>query len=140
MTFFLIDAVIKATVLLAIAAATATMLRRSSAASRHLVWTTALIAALVLPVLSVALPRWQAPVVTVAPTVLAAGESIDAASRNMAARMFNRLRTTSPTSAGSVIAAVVEEGPAAKAVSWSVVAVAVWLAGVMLILGRLLLG
>src|SRR5688572_13387343 len=127
MTFFLIDAVIKATVLLAVAAATAAMLRRSSAASRHLVWTIALLAALVLPVLSVALPRWQVPVVTVAPTALSAAESFDAASRDMAARMFNRLRTSTPTPASAVAATPSNERLATTTASWSVVAFAVWL-------------
>ena len=42
----------------------ALVLGRASAAVRHLVWTLALTSALVLPVLSVALPRWQLPIVT----------------------------------------------------------------------------
>jgi HEAT repeat protein/beta-lactamase regulating signal transducer with metallopeptidase domain len=138
MTLFLIDAVIKATLLLAVAAATAAMLRRSSAASRHLVWTIALLAALMLPVLSVALPRWQVPVVTVGPTAVAAGESIDAASRDMAARMFNRLQASTPTSGAA--ATTPNERPATMAFSWGAVAVVIWLVGAALILGRLLLG
>ena len=64
MTLFLIDAVIKATILLAAATlVTSTLLRRGSAAQRHLVWTIALLAALVLPALTIALPRWQVPVI-----------------------------------------------------------------------------
>jgi beta-lactamase regulating signal transducer with metallopeptidase domain len=60
-----VDAAAKATVLLAAAALVAALMRKSSAASRHLVWTCALMAALALPVLSIALPRWQVPLVTV---------------------------------------------------------------------------
>jgi len=56
----LADAVMKATLLLASAALAAVALRRTSAAARHLVWTLALVSAMVLPALSIALPRWRA--------------------------------------------------------------------------------
>ena len=58
-----VDALIKVTLVLGIASAAALVLGRASAAMRHLVWTLALTSALVLPVLSVALPRWQLPIV-----------------------------------------------------------------------------
>jgi len=64
MQLLLIDAAVKATVLLGAAALTTLALRRASAASRHLVWTIALLAALALPALTLALPRWQLPIVT----------------------------------------------------------------------------
>ena len=51
-----VDIVAKATLVLAAAGAVALALRRSSAASRHLAWCLGLGAALVLPVLSLALP------------------------------------------------------------------------------------
>ena len=60
----LVDAVAKATIILAAAGLATVLLRRASAASRHLVWTAALLGALALPVLSVALPRWPLPIVT----------------------------------------------------------------------------
>src|SRR5579864_2032030 len=54
-----LDLVIKATVLLAAAGmADALLQRRGSAAARHLVWSVAIAALLVLPVASYALPRW----------------------------------------------------------------------------------
>ena len=61
-----IDALLKATLVLGLAGLVSLLLARASAAVRHLVWTLALTSALVLPVLSVALPRWQLPLVTLA--------------------------------------------------------------------------
>lgn len=63
------DAVLKATLLLAAAAATAVILQRASAALRHFVWTLALIGTIVLPALSTVLPHWQVPIVTLASPV-----------------------------------------------------------------------
>jgi HEAT repeat protein/beta-lactamase regulating signal transducer with metallopeptidase domain len=67
-----IDIMLKVTVVLAAAAVATMALARASAASRHLVWTLALVSALLLPVLSLALPRWQLPIVR-----LAAPASVD---------------------------------------------------------------
>jgi HEAT repeat protein/beta-lactamase regulating signal transducer with metallopeptidase domain len=61
-----LDALIKVTLVFAIAGVATLALARASAASRHLVWTLALVSALLIPVLSVALPRWQLAIVKVA--------------------------------------------------------------------------
>ena len=58
-----VDALIKVTLVLGLAGIATVALGRSSAAVRHLVWTLALSSALMLPVLSIALPRWQLPIV-----------------------------------------------------------------------------
>lgn len=57
--FILIDATVKATVLLALAALPAVLCRRASASSRHLVWALGLACALCLPLLSWNLPHWR---------------------------------------------------------------------------------
>lgn len=57
----LIDALLKGSLLLVIAAAVTRLLRHRSAAARHAVWTTALLAQLALPVLSAELPTWDVP-------------------------------------------------------------------------------
>src|SRR3954453_16540886 len=59
------DAVGKASILLGAAGLTSLALRRGSASARHLVWTLALVGALIVPVLSLALPRWTVPVVAI---------------------------------------------------------------------------
>src|SRR5262245_42532306 len=58
------DAVLKATIILAVAAAASFALRHKSAALRHLVWTLALTSVLLLPMLSLFVPRYQVPLVT----------------------------------------------------------------------------
>src|SRR3954467_13555024 len=60
-----VDAVAKASVILAVTALTAAALRRASASARHLVWTLGLLSALAAPALSLALPRWELPIVKI---------------------------------------------------------------------------
>jgi TonB family protein len=71
----LLEATLKGTLLLSVAAALALALRRASAASRHLVWTLALSATLILPALSLALPAWNVPIFSSFPS-LAAGTRV----------------------------------------------------------------
>ena len=58
----LADSAAKGVIVLALAWMIALILRRSSAAARHLIWALALVGLLLLPVLSVSLPKWQIPV------------------------------------------------------------------------------
>lgn len=58
-SLLLMDSAIKGTVLIALAAVVALLLRRDSAATRHLVWMMAFVALLVVPVLSATLPQWR---------------------------------------------------------------------------------
>jgi hypothetical protein len=55
----LVDTAVKGTALLMLASVAAMLLRRDSAATRHLVWLLAIVAMLVVPVLSVMLPHWR---------------------------------------------------------------------------------
>ncbi len=55
----LFDSALKGAVLLAVAAIVALALWRASAAARHLVWLVAVVALLIVPVLSLALPQWR---------------------------------------------------------------------------------
>ena len=57
---------LRATVVLLGAWGATRLLRAGSAATRHLVWTAAIVAVLVLPLLTVVTPTWNVPVVTVA--------------------------------------------------------------------------
>src|SRR5713101_5505418 len=65
---------LKATVILIAAAGLCFILRRASAATRHLVWTVAFAALLLLPILSRVTPAWTAPVrASSAPRIATAG-------------------------------------------------------------------
>jgi len=55
----LVDSAVKGTALLVLAAVAAMILRRDSAATRHLVWLLVIVAMLVVPVLSTMLPQWR---------------------------------------------------------------------------------
>src|SRR5262245_10846062 len=59
------DAIAKATLLFLAAGLASFLLRRRSAALRHMIWTLTLASVLVLPVLSIALPHWEWNLVTV---------------------------------------------------------------------------
>ena len=54
-----LDAAVKGTVVLLLACAVCLLLRRNSAATRHLVWATAIALLLALPLLSGVLPQWR---------------------------------------------------------------------------------
>src|SRR5215472_2081333 len=58
-TILLVAGVFSASSLLLVAAIAAIFLRRDSAATRHLVWLLAMVALLVVPVLSALLPQWR---------------------------------------------------------------------------------
>ncbi|HEX2091712.1 MAG TPA: M56 family metallopeptidase [Longimicrobiaceae bacterium] len=59
---FVAGVVVKGTLLLLAAGAASLVLRRASAAARHLVWSLAVVGLLALPVLSLAVPGWDVPV------------------------------------------------------------------------------
>jgi beta-lactamase regulating signal transducer with metallopeptidase domain len=58
-SLLLVESAAKGTALLVLAAGAALFLRRDSAATRHLVWLLAIVAMLVVPVLSALLPQWR---------------------------------------------------------------------------------
>lgn len=66
------DALLKGSVLIAVAAMLARLLRDSSATARNAVWTVALLGQLALPALSLALPSWNLPVLPRATSSVAA--------------------------------------------------------------------
>ncbi|MFN2635756.1 MAG: M56 family metallopeptidase [Gemmatimonadaceae bacterium] len=63
----LVDAALKGAVLVAIAALATYVLRDRSAASRHAIWTAAIVGHLTIPILALLMPAWTVPVVPAAP-------------------------------------------------------------------------
>ena len=142
-----VDALIKVTLVLGVAGAAALVLGRASAALRHLVWTLALTSALVLPALSIALPRWQLPIVTLT------SEAAPAAAEAMATApsLSRRTRTSDAVviTKGDASAAIALSTPAAAVppvvrvtprISLTMALVAIWAAGVLAVVGRLVVG
>jgi HEAT repeat protein/beta-lactamase regulating signal transducer with metallopeptidase domain len=142
----LADAVLKATVVFAAAALASVLLKQASAAVRHMVWTLAITSALLVPALSLALPRWQLPVVQVAAPPPAAALEVDGTgpareaprvgqarpSRLDGAAPAAGERTTEPTE--------VQASRAGVSFAWPSVLLAIWGAGVLLIVGRMVAG
>ena len=151
----LVDAIAKATILFAVAGLLAVVLRRRSAAARHLVWTLALLSALILPALSIALPKWQVAVVRIAASTAAPAVPSDRpadpvsaappALRRAAAapQAPHRDRVVSGQQTAPVQNANGEPRPSKwhlANVSWPAALLLVWMAGALAILGRLVLG
>jgi HEAT repeat protein/beta-lactamase regulating signal transducer with metallopeptidase domain len=141
------DAIAKATLLFAVAGLVSFVLRRGSAAARHMVWTLALISVLVLPALSLALPRWQVSLVTLNAGSEPALSSPPADDSPAGAPSLSR-HTVSP--APSAPRVENDFAPASDArtaatsarfkVSWPALLLSVWLVGAALVLGRLVVG
>ncbi len=60
---------LKATMILAVGAVVTTLLKSSSAATRHAVWSCALVGLVVLPVIDLVLPSWRLESVSVSRVV-----------------------------------------------------------------------
>jgi HEAT repeat protein/beta-lactamase regulating signal transducer with metallopeptidase domain len=150
------DAVVKATLLFLAAGLASFLLRRRSAALRHMIWTLALTSVLLLPVLSIALPRWQWNLMTVeqassfqlpAPSspVPAAIEKIAVPQIRPAANShepaangqspINPRRSDSRSPALNATAA-----PARTPMSWPAILFGAWIIGALLIVSRLVAG
>src|SRR5580704_14214480 len=104
---FLIACALKGTLVLMAAGGLSVALRRAAAAARHLVWTVAFAALLLLPLLSLAIPRWTVTV------------------------RQSPVRAAAPLRAGGAAATVSRS--ARTELDWIFL---VWLAGATLVLGR----
>src|SRR5262245_44784435 len=142
----LLAASIKGAFVLFIATALCLLLRRASAASRHLVWSLALAGLVALPVLSFELPAWHIPVLP-----MPANETGATVSAEPASFAYAAASTLSQSGSSKSAASIAQENRgAAKTESsieivparlqWSQWALIVWLAGALLILARLFAG
>ena len=155
MTEHLIAASIKGVLVLIAAATLCFALRHASAAARHFVWMLAISGLLALPVLSFGLPVWQIAILpssppesvsftSAAPEVVASAAEItfpptatearsagnEPATANVESKaLYSRTHSSTQVSASTATAA-----------GWVRLAFALWLAGALLIIGRLLIG
>jgi beta-lactamase regulating signal transducer with metallopeptidase domain len=142
----LADAVAKATVILAAAAAASFLFRRASAAFRHLVWTLALCGVLALPLFSAALPKWHVPLVTVAPAQ-AVMVMDEAAPPSVHAPPPRRTHAEPAAPVAAAPPADTQPSPAprspaslASALTWPQALLAIWFFGVVTVVARLAVG
>ncbi|NBC16138.1 MAG: DUF4097 family beta strand repeat protein [Bacteroidetes bacterium] len=158
---FLADLTIKSLLILALAGVATSLLRRASAATRHLVWTLALCSVLLLPVLSVVgpswhvLPDWHAVTDRIAitppsvapevPSLPLAPETADAPAATPAPPAPSppaeapaaSPRVETQNALWQALGSLVE---AARQAHWSVWLMLLWGLGAMLVVGRLLAG
>lgn len=138
-----IDAILKAALILAVTALVAGALRRASASARHFVWALGLLSALAAPLLSFALPRWELPIVTIAaPAVPARDAALETSTRAAADPVTAPLRARRTATAASTTAAAppVTRAQSASPPSWPAIALMIWAAGALTILGRMVVG
>ncbi len=118
--------ILKASAVLGLAALVQEVLRgRTSAAMRHLVWTLAILAVIVLPILSFALPAWSVVIRTAPMTTTNAGPAMD--------RVRESVASASSSSAAAMSLASESPTPLA-AVSWQTVSVTMYSAGLFLMM------
>lgn len=139
----LADSILKASLVLMAAAVATHVLRRASAALRHLIWTIALVSALLMPMLSMALPRWQFPLVSIA------SASKPPVSDATAFRAPETSRETQhPTASAAAPLHSMDSAAPARVTFWSWLRnipmeralFGVWALGVLLIVARVLVG
>jgi beta-lactamase regulating signal transducer with metallopeptidase domain/Tfp pilus assembly protein PilF len=155
------DVAVKATLVFAVTGAALLLMRRSSAATRHRVGTFGLAAALLLPILAVALPQVTVPILpdvrpAVSPrsdTALAPPAGTSAARRKIDLRQLALAVPEKsvdqalpedvilPARAGADAAPVANSTPRApRQAGWPAAALAVWILGAAAVCARLLVG
>lgn len=146
-----VSAVLGGTVLLCLALIVATMLHRAAASVRHRVWGMALVGLLVVPFLSLVLPQWRVPIIP-ATVVEVAGSAMwpegkpsepalgggtsQSGSSGGTANSSPQLATEdlSPSTAGESRSVA----SWAQRLSWESAVLMIWLAGVALLLAKIL--
>jgi beta-lactamase regulating signal transducer with metallopeptidase domain len=126
---------IKATVMLAVTAGAQVILRRhASAATRHGVWTLAIVALLALPVLSVSLPEWRVAIPAWSTDASPVPSSVYTAPRVANQHVAIEVRDAMPASQTSVMTAINERNlwP-----GWQTFAAGLYVARLLVLLARL---
>ena len=124
----ILGVVVRTTAVLLVALCATTVLRRSSAATRHLVWTVALAGVLVLPLIERVVPAWR---IVPVPAELAPAAPVEPPTVE-----------SPPVAEQQVMAAPHESAPmpGEKRIDWMIWAVGIWAVGGILLFVRLLYG
>lgn len=135
----LLEVLLKATIVLTAAGLLAVLLRRAAATTRHLVWSLALGALLVLPLLSLFLPVLRVPILPApkaVPMMIEREELPLAVPETVAAKAVEPI-VAQPANI-ELVAPLPDVAP--RPVNWLNVMLTLWLAGVALVLARLAWG
>jgi beta-lactamase regulating signal transducer with metallopeptidase domain len=138
---FLLDALLKSLVVLALAGGVGAVWRRASAATRHLIWFSALASLAVLPLINAAKPAWQKSVWTVSAAGNAGDQLTFAVA--LAPHAVGPAAATAPGAAAMAPALLPHTPPPLAAqfsASWLSVGEMLWLAGVAAVMTRLAAG
>src|SRR6185312_4256511 len=139
-------AIVKASLILAATGLVATVLHRASAAARHMIWTLGLAGALLVPALSLVLPRWEVPLVRIAADSVDTPAHLTAPSVTAPAMARHRAPVPATAASNTIVDATTPSASsgAPDAIrarpSWSTVLLLVWSVGALGIVGRMLLG
>src|SRR5262245_16782683 len=124
----IIELAVKSSAIIAVAAVAAGLMqRRASAASRHLVWTLAVAALLVLPLATVALPSWNIPIRRQMPSLAVSQPPAPIAIESSSAPTLNAAAESTADAQGS------PKPP----LSFMAILPIAYVAGVVFLLGRL---
>ncbi|MFN7929842.1 MAG: M56 family metallopeptidase [Blastocatellia bacterium] len=136
----LLEVTLKATLILALAGLLNVLLRQASATARHLVWSLALGALLVLPLLASLLPGLRVPILPATKAVPVVVERDEALLPTMPITVLpDEVATATAPPSEAIVTAPVAASPA-RSFSWLGVVLAAWLTGFLFVGGRLLLG
>jgi beta-lactamase regulating signal transducer with metallopeptidase domain len=151
-----LDTFVKSAIILLAAGLLAALLRRASAASRHLVWSVAIVSLLALLLFSFALPSWRMPMLPSLATaaVIDEGvrESVDLGGGAVAAEFEHQREARIPVVRRRQTFDIGSELPASSSVApqpvvqsknsfdWKAILSLVWLAGALVVMARLAVG
>lgn len=158
---FLLEATLKGTALLILAALAALLLRRGSAAHRHLAWTCALAGLVALPIMLAVAPAWRVnapalawltpgsstlPADNVSPALAPASDEVDSpnAATPLPPGVPEARGTTPPGDAATSDAAatppVVSTHAPSRGIAWPAVALTLWMIGALAVLATFVAG